>query len=60
MIALAKKKQEDNNHRIMLNVIDEIKKKLDEIGISEEKAITAVTERYTYHLRGKDYISRFN
>ena len=41
-------------------VTEDIKHKLEAIGISEEKAVTAVTDRYTYHLRGKEFLSRFD
>ena len=59
-IADQKTKQEEVNHRMMLSVTEDIKHKLEAIGISEEKAVSAVTDRYTYHLRGKDFVSRFH
>ena len=59
-IADQKTKQEEVNHRMMLSVTEAIKHKLEAIGISEEKAVSAVTDRYTYHLRGKDFVSRFH
>ena len=60
IIAEQKAKQDKINHRMMVVVTEDIKHKLDAIGITEEKAITAVTDRYTYHLRSKDFESRFH
>jgi hypothetical protein len=41
----------------MFVVANEVKKKLAEIGVIDEKGITACTERYVYHLKD-GFISR--
>ena len=59
MIVNIKAKQEKENHTMYLNVSEDIKHKLEGLGITEEKAVAAVTDRYTYHLRGRGLLSRF-
>ena len=38
----------------------DIKGKLDRIGEQDEKAITAVTERYIFHLKQETFVSRMD
>jgi len=41
------------NYNMYYRVAEEIKKKLEAIGVQDWKAIESTTKRYTYHLQGK-------
>lgn len=38
----------------------DIKEKIERLGIEDEKAVLAVTERYTFHLKEDNFISRMD
>ena len=44
---------------MLLQVSKDIDSKLETIGISDEKIKAAVTDRYTYHLKTRELVSRF-
>jgi hypothetical protein len=39
-------------------VAEEVKRKLAEIGIIDEKGVSVCTERYIFHLKGKGFTTR--
>lgn len=41
----------DKRFNLMFIVANEVKRKLADIGIIDEKGISACTERYVYHLK---------
>ena len=43
-----------------IEVAQDIKSKLLRLGISDEKAVHAVTERYTFHLKDTEFKSRLD
>ena len=59
MILRHKAKLEKDTYDMLLRVSRDIEAKLEAIGISEEKPKTAVTARYTYHLKTRELVSRF-
>jgi|688.fasta_scaffold417047_1 hypothetical protein len=38
--------------------MEEVKKKLNALGTYDDKAISSVTERYIYHLKEPEFVSR--
>jgi uncharacterized protein YnzC (UPF0291/DUF896 family) len=42
----------------MFNVMEEVKRKLAEIGVIDEKGVSVCTERYIYHLKGNGIKTR--
>jgi hypothetical protein len=42
----------------MFTVAEEVKRKLAEIGVVDEKGVTACTERYIFHLKGRGFTTR--
>lgn len=42
----------------MFTVAEEVKRKLAEIGVFDEKGVTACTERYIFHLKGRGFTTR--
>ena len=59
MIAETRARQTAETRRMFLHVAEDIKHKLEALGITEEKAISAVTDRHTYHLRGNGFVPRY-
>jgi hypothetical protein len=44
--------------KLLFTVLEDVKNKLVAIGGFEEKAISAISERYIYHLKEPDFLSR--
>jgi len=44
--------------KVLFIVAEEVKRKLAEIGIVDEKAVSVITERYVYHLKGRGFTTR--
>jgi len=42
----------------LFTVAEEVKRKLAEIGIVDEKGVSVCTERYVFHLKGKGFTTR--
>ena len=47
-----------NRFRLYFTVLEDVKNKLVAIGGFEEKDISAISERYIYHLKEGEFISR--
>ena len=44
--------------KILFTVAEEVKRKLAEIGVVDEKGVSVCTERYVFHLKGKGFTTR--
>ena len=59
LILRHKTKLEKDTFDMLLHVSKDIHAKLEAIGITDEKSTAAVTDRYTYHLKTRELVSRF-
>jgi hypothetical protein len=46
-----KKDYLDKRFNLMFTIANEVKKKLADVGVIDEKGISACTERYVFHLK---------
>ena len=48
------------NSNLLYTVQRDIKEKIERLGIDDEKAAVAVTERYTFHIKEDNFVSRMD